>query len=676
MGMDLGRAMVHVTADNRTLRPGLAQSRQTVQKAMADISKSVGIATTAIAGMGAAVIGFGLKSAASLEDSRIAFGVILRDVELAKSVLADLSDFAASTPFQLPALTDASKSLLAFGFSAEKLLPTLRSIGDLSAGLSIPIGDLAEIYGKARVQGRLFAEDVNQLTGRGIPIIQEFAKQFGVAESEVKGLVESGEIGFPQLEKAFQDMTKEGGQFFNMMDAKSKGLNGMLSTLKDNLSKVTREIAEPLLGAVKSLTAQSTKVVQSIGKIATTYPQITSGIVAGSTAAAGFTASILAARAAAVALGISLRAALIGTGVGAILVAAGAAVGAIIVGVKKLVKWLQTTVPVQEALQRNAEKFRESWDRIKTAAVSALDSITKMAFQLVGIIADSLGIEIEKLPETFAEFSALFIDGLAELSTVVADVAEDIAYAFRNAFDLAKLAVIDFVDTTITRYQNLLHVLDLFGVAGAVVGTAAQQAVNKAHTDLGEARQSIYDSMGQRETDYENKRRKKEQADSMWSVMQGSGRPEPTNAGQRFLAAPTRQAKKSLSDLPIAKIGAELADTMSGLGRNIGKQIQDSFPVFREMGKAIEWEFNRLVDDLEFVMPEKQKPQFQTEPAMVSGTMGYAAFGAAIQDAILRDNTPKIQLQETKKQTGIQERTARAVEQLAKKEPGGLPEGA
>lgn len=108
----------------------------------------------------------------------------------------------------------------------------------MSAGVSQPIDEIANIYGKARVQGRLFAEDINQLTERGIPIIQELAKQFGVSEGEVKKLVESGQVGFPQLEQAFTDLTSEGGRFFNLMEAQSASVGGKLSNFADNFTKI------------------------------------------------------------------------------------------------------------------------------------------------------------------------------------------------------------------------------------------------------------------------------------------------------------------------------------------------------------------------------------------------------------------------------------------------------
>lgn len=202
-------------------------------------------------------IGLSLKFAADAEKTATSFRVLIGDATEANKVLADLRKFGAETPFEFPELADASKKLLAFGVSTDSLLPTLRRLGDVSAGLDIPIGELAEIYGKARVQGRLFAEDVNQLVGRGIPVIQEFAKQFGVTDDEVKKLVEDGKIGFSNLEQAFISLTSEGGKFSGLMAAQSQTLSGQISTLKDNVKGLATEFGEALLPTIKMVTADA-----------------------------------------------------------------------------------------------------------------------------------------------------------------------------------------------------------------------------------------------------------------------------------------------------------------------------------------------------------------------------------------------------------------------------------
>lgn len=215
----------------------------------------------AIAGAGVALSGF-ITKAGQFEKTRVSFEVLIGDAELAEKTLSRLSDFAASTPFELPGINKAARQLLAFGTSAENVPDVLRRIGDVAAGIDIPLSDLSEIYGKIQTQGRVFAEDINQLTGRGIPIISELAKQFGVAGSEVRALVTSGEIGFPQIEKAFVSLTSEGGRFFNLMEKQSGTFEGLTSTLRDNLAAVQRDIGAKLLPVAKELVSEAIELTR------------------------------------------------------------------------------------------------------------------------------------------------------------------------------------------------------------------------------------------------------------------------------------------------------------------------------------------------------------------------------------------------------------------------------
>jgi tape measure domain-containing protein len=205
----------------------------------------------ALAGVGSAGAGLtlGVELAAQAEQAEIAFGVLFKSTDTAKKVLGDLTRFAADTPFELPTLTDAARQLAAFGVSSGQIVPTLRRLGDLAAGTGQPIGDIAYLYGTARVQGRLFAQDINQFTGRGIPIIGALAQQFGVAESKVKKLVESGKVNFGHLEKAIASLTSSTGQFGGLTAAQSKSLAGRWSTLKDSLGLTLSAISKQFLEA-------------------------------------------------------------------------------------------------------------------------------------------------------------------------------------------------------------------------------------------------------------------------------------------------------------------------------------------------------------------------------------------------------------------------------------------
>ena len=193
----------------------------------------------------------GIKLAAEAEQAEVAFSTLLGGADEAQKTLKELYDFTASTPFRVDETRDAAQKLIAFGTAGKDVVPTLRSIGDIAAGTGNRIGDIAEIYGKARVQGRLFAEDINQLTGRGIPIIQEFARQLGVAESEVKKLGSDGKITFANLQKAFADLTVEGGKFAGLTAAQADTIPGKYSTLLDKIDALKRGFGEELKPAVK-----------------------------------------------------------------------------------------------------------------------------------------------------------------------------------------------------------------------------------------------------------------------------------------------------------------------------------------------------------------------------------------------------------------------------------------
>lgn len=259
----IGELAVNVVATTsgltRNLKRASSKVKTFVQQMDGAASKSMRRFTSLVSG-GALALGglvgvtsaagaltFGVQLAAEAEKAEVAFTTLLGSADTAKTVLKDLTDFAASTPFQVGELRGAATQLAAFGVDADDLVPTLRALGDVSAGINQPIGEIADVYGKARVQGRLFMEDINQLTGRGIPIIGELAKQFGVAESEVRNLVSSGQVNFSNLRNAFVDLSSEGGKFAGLMDAQSKTLAGSWSTLKDNIQLSLKDIGESII---------------------------------------------------------------------------------------------------------------------------------------------------------------------------------------------------------------------------------------------------------------------------------------------------------------------------------------------------------------------------------------------------------------------------------------------
>lgn len=263
-GIRAGRAFVEIGANDAPLAAAIARVRARFAS-LGQVLASTGGGIIAAGSGILASLAWPLKLAANLEQAQVGFEVLLGSAQQASELIGRLNQFAAETPFQTDELNQAARMLLAFGSGADSVIDELRMLGDISSAIGAPLGEIAEIYGKARVQGRLFMEDINQLTGRGIPIIGQLAAQFGVAESKVRDLVSSGKVNFSDLEAALQSMTTAGGQFAGMMAKQSETLIGRWSTLKDNLAAAVRPLGQALLPIVGQIVSKFTVVAQVVG---------------------------------------------------------------------------------------------------------------------------------------------------------------------------------------------------------------------------------------------------------------------------------------------------------------------------------------------------------------------------------------------------------------------------
>ena len=156
----------------------------------------------------------------------VAFETMLQSKGKADALMAQLVRTAAITPFGLQDVAGGANQLLAYGESAETVNNTLIRLGDIAAGLSIPLNDLVYLYGTTMVQGCLFTQDVRQFQGRGIPLIQELSKALGKTSEEIGEMVTAGKVGFPEVQKVIHNLTNEGGTFFNLMEKQSKTITG------------------------------------------------------------------------------------------------------------------------------------------------------------------------------------------------------------------------------------------------------------------------------------------------------------------------------------------------------------------------------------------------------------------------------------------------------------------
>ncbi len=256
MAMVMGDIIARIKADTTDFQKGLAKSKSEVDSFMGDMVSASNKVVGAMAVVGTAIAGVGtiaLKQAGNYEQSLIAFTTMLGSQERATTMLNDLAQMAKKTPFELRGIEENAKQLLAMGIEADKLVPTLKAVGDVSAGLSVDMGRLAYNYGQVKAQGQLTGVELRDFARAGVPLIAELAKNLNVTESEIKEMVSAGKIGFADVEMAFQTMTSEGGKFNNLMEEQSSSLQGQVSNLKDEFNLLMREIGMVLLPVAKDV---------------------------------------------------------------------------------------------------------------------------------------------------------------------------------------------------------------------------------------------------------------------------------------------------------------------------------------------------------------------------------------------------------------------------------------
>ena len=185
-----------------------------------------------------------LHATGTMQQLRVALSTILQDKEKADALISDITQFAAKTPFNLEDVAAGAKQLLAYGSSAENVVKELSMLGDVAAGLQIPIGQLIYLYGTLRTQGRAMTIDIRQFAGRGIPIYEELAKVLGVSKDQVGEFVTAGKVGFKEVEQAFKNMTSEGGKFNNLMENSAGTWPQQIANIQDKLFQKLNEFGE------------------------------------------------------------------------------------------------------------------------------------------------------------------------------------------------------------------------------------------------------------------------------------------------------------------------------------------------------------------------------------------------------------------------------------------------
>lgn len=479
---------------------------------------------TAIKAFGAFAIGQGIRNIARLgiemEQTRVAFSTFLGDADKANATIKELNEFSNVTPFTNDQVIKAGKSLLAFGTPVEKLKTQLKAIGDISAGTGKDFNELTTIYGKAQIAGTLYAEDINQLVEAGIPIIGEFAKQLGVNESQVKKLASQGKIGFGELQTAFQNLTSDGGTFFNLMEKQSKTVGGQISTLQGQAQTFGIALGEALLPVIQSVITKVQMLTQWVSlnknQIASWVPTIAKVI--------GVIGAVIVAIKAWMFVQTILNFLLTANPIGVIIVAIGALIAVIAIWRKEIIAAIENNTKLGIAI------------KLMFLPVTLLVYAIKFLYE---IIRDWL-TTTQKGQKVLTAFTA-HLDLLGKAVRAVGDWFSDLPNKAIAAFEVISQKVGGYIDQIIGAFKIVTNPFDAEGRADGL--RKFKEGTDKINASAGEIYRKAY-----------QERKAKQIADekaieSEMSAETGASNPtnNATNTGLGNLLGASNSAKSGVS---------------------------------------------------------------------------------------------------------------------------------
>lgn len=233
-----------------------ARASSSMTSSMAAVVRTAKLAAAAVGTVTVAGATWGLKAAGEAEQADIAFSTMLQSAEKAKAFLADLTDFAARTPFEMPQLTKAASSLISIGIETEKIIPIMTTLGNVTSGMgtgSEGIRRATVALQQMNAAQKISAEDLNQLRDAGVPVFDLLTAATGKTKEEIAEMSKRGKLGAQELEQLMSALeTGKGLDRFNgLMERQSESLFGRWSTLKDNMGMGLAKAVDPAIPLIK-----------------------------------------------------------------------------------------------------------------------------------------------------------------------------------------------------------------------------------------------------------------------------------------------------------------------------------------------------------------------------------------------------------------------------------------
>lgn len=251
----------------RELTSVVEKSGSRMEQTFDDLSKKIG----AVFAVGS-LVEFGKKIVevrSEMESLQKSFESLAGE-RIGKQLYEDIKQFATSTPMMMNDLAKGAQTLLGFNIAAEKVMPILRQIGDISMGDAQKFNSLTLAFAQMSSTGKLMGQDLLQMINAGFNPLVVIAEKTGKSVAQLKDEMSKGAISVEMVEEAFRAATAEGGKFHNMLETQSKTLKGAISNMQGAYQDMLNAIGDSNQGILMegvNLATLLAKNYETIGKV-------------------------------------------------------------------------------------------------------------------------------------------------------------------------------------------------------------------------------------------------------------------------------------------------------------------------------------------------------------------------------------------------------------------------
>lgn len=222
-----------------------------------------------------------IEARSRIEQLEVSFSTLLGSQAQANALLQEIREYGTVTPYDTEGLAQAARLMLSYGMATNKVMPTLRMLGDISMGDKEKLQSLTLAFSQMSASGRVCKEDLNQMVNAGFNPLQIIAEQTGKSIGELNDEVSAGKISVNQIEQAFISATSEGGKFHGMVDNMSNTLSGKIAQMSDgwdNLKASIGGLSSPaVLKAIEIATKTIDGLTEAIEKLKEAAGDVTTG---------------------------------------------------------------------------------------------------------------------------------------------------------------------------------------------------------------------------------------------------------------------------------------------------------------------------------------------------------------------------------------------------------------